>query len=331
MNLLIIGGTQFLGRALVESALASGHQVTLFHRGRTNPGLFPQVEHLTGDRKGDLSLLTNRSWDGVIDTCGYDPVTAGASARLLAPAVERYIFISSISVYADLSRPGVDEQAPVEPLPAGADMITVKGETYGPLKALSEQAVEAELPGRSLIIRPGLIVGQYDPTDRFTYWPWRVAQGGEVLAPGRPGYPVQFIDVRDLAGWTIRMFEARKTGVYNATGPDREVTLGELLKTCRAVSGSDATLRWVDEVFLLENGVQPWSELPLWLPEGDRSTAGMNQVSIQKAVQDGLSFRLLEDTVQSTLKWAKNRPADHNWRAGLSRKREAELLKKLDG
>lgn len=327
MKILILGGTKFLGRALVQSAQARGHHLTLFNRGTTNPDLFPEVERLTGDRKLDLSPLDNRQWDVVIDTCGYEPNVVSTSAQKLAGAVERYIFISSISVYANTSQPGTDERAPVAQMPEGAEPV-VTPETYGPLKALCEQAVETALPGRALIVRPGLIVGEYDPTDRFTYWPWRVAQGGDVLAPNGPGYLTQFIDVRDLADWIIRMAEAGKTGIYNATGPEQPLPLGKLMETSRTVSGSDARFVWAPEAFLLENGVQPWSQLPLWIPENDPDI-GSNQTSIRKALQDGLTFRTLEDTVRSTLDWANSSPAGHEWRAGLPREREQELLRKF--
>lgn len=332
MDILIIGGTRFLGRALVEAAQASGHRLTLFNRGQSNPGLFPDIEHIPGDRKTDLSGLESavsagRRWDAVIDTAGYEPPDVRCSAELLSGVAERYVFISSISVYADLSQPGVDETGAVERLPEGAGETFVM-EHYGALKALCEQAAEQALPGRTLNIRPGLIVGAHDPTDRFTYWPWRVAQGGDVLAPGRPQYLTQFIDARDLAEWTIRMVEVRAAGVFNATGPREPVTMGELLETSRKVSGSDARLHWLDEPFLLSNNVQPWSDLPLFLPESDPTTAGMNQVSIQKAQRAGLTFRPLEDTVRNSLEWAKQRPANHEWRAGLTREREAELLQK---
>lgn len=332
MKLLIIGGTRFLGRALVDAALERGHQVTLFNRGQTNPDLFPEVERITGDRKEDLSSLENaiaggRRWDAVIDTCGYEPAVVRRSATLLAGAVDRYVFISSISVYADLSQPQTDESARVEQLPEGAPDSFVM-EHYGALKALSEQAAEQSMPGRTLNIRPGLIVGANDPTDRFTYWPWRIAQGGDVLAPNRPDHQTQFIDVRDLAEWIIRMVEDGKVGIYNATGPREPMTMGRLLEASRAVSGSDARLHWIDEAFLFENNVQPWSDLPLYLPENDPSMAAADQVSIQKALEAGLTFRALEDTLRNTLDYAKQYPADHQWRAGLSREREAELLQK---
>ena len=266
----------------------------------------------------------------VIDTCGFEPGVVRRSAQKLAGSVGLYTFISSISAYADLSQPGVDELAPAAELPAGAP-DTFQMENYGPLKALCEQAAEDALPGRALNIRPGLIVGEYDLSDRFTYWPWRVAQGGEVLAPGNPAHGVQFIDVRDLGEWTIRMVENGQTGFYNVTGPTTPLPINDLLQSCKQVSSSDAQFTWVDDAFLLENKVEPWMDLPLWLPKSDPTTAGLDQVSIRKALQTGLTFRPLEDTLQSTLVYANRWPADHAWRAGMSREREAELLAKYHG
>lgn len=330
MDILILGGTMFLGRALVEAAQARGHRVTLFNRGRTNPELYPEVEKLHGDRKTDLSLLSGRRWDAVIDTSGYQPGDVRASTGLLANAVEQYIFISSISVFADFREIGMDENAPLAQLPEGTDPdAPVTGETYGALKALCEQAAEESMPGRVLVIRPGLIVGPHDPTDRFTYWPCRVAQGGEVLAPDKPQLPTQFIDARDLAEWTVRMVENRQLGIYNATGPAAPLPMGDLLEACRQASSSDAHFTWVNEAFLLKNQVQPWSQLPLWLPESSPEYAGMQQVSIRKALAAGLTFRPLEDTIRDTLAWASNRPKDHTWRAGLSREQETALLQKF--
>ena len=206
MRILILGGTIFLGRALVEQALTSGHQLTLFNRGQTNPGLYPQVEKLVGDRKTDLSALSGHRWDAVIDTCGYLPKLVARSAAALAASVEHYTFISTESVYASPLMPGIDESAPVSKID-DETIEDVTGGTYGALKVLCEQAVEAALPGRTLVVRPGLIVGPYDASDRFTYWPYRVAQGGRVLAPGRPERGLQFIDVRDLAAWIIKLVE----------------------------------------------------------------------------------------------------------------------------
>jgi 2'-hydroxyisoflavone reductase len=325
MDLLILGGTVFLGRALVEAAQARGHHLTLFNRGKTNPELFHDVEQVHGDRATDLSALAGRRWDAAIDTCGYVPRVVRMAAESMAEQVEHYTFISSLSVYADASWPGMDESAPVGVL-ADESVEKVDGDTYGPLKALCEQAVERALPGRTLVIRPGLIVGPFDPSDRFTYWPVRVAQGGEVLAPGSPHSPVQFIDVRDLAEWTIAMVEQRRTGIYNAVGPERALGMGELLETSRSASGSEASFTWVDESFILAQGVEPWSDLPVWIPVSDASSAGFHQFDRSKAIADGLRFRPLAETVRATLEWEATRPAGHAWRAGITREKEAELL-----
>ncbi len=322
MDLLIIGGTVFLGRHLVEAALARQHHITLFNRGQHNPDLFPQVEILRGDRDGGLGALQGRHWDAVIDTCGYFPRIVKSSARLLADAVERYVFISTISVYADPPFAGMDEAAPLGKL-ADETVEQITGETYGPLKALCERVVEEALPGRALIIRPGLIVGPHDQSDRFTYWPTRVGRGGEVLAPDEPTRLTQFIDVRDLAGWTLSMVESRQTGIYNATGPDYPLTLGELLATCREVTQSDATFTWVSEKFLLEQNVVAFTELPLWLP---RQVAALDAVSIRRAHSAGLSFHPLTETVADTWAWDKTRAPDVPRRNGLSPARERELL-----
>src|SRR5579884_773437 len=326
MKLLILGGTVFLGRHLVDAALARGHELTLFHRGQHGADLFPEVEKLHGDRDGGLDALRGRRWHAVIDTSGFVPRIVGASAALLADAVDLYTFISTISVYADTSRPGMDETTATATLadPASEDVST----HYGPLKALSEQAVEAALPGRALVIRPGLIVGPFDPSDRFTYWVRRVAQGGELLAPGRAERAVQLIDARDLAEWTVRAVEARRTGVYNATGPAGVLTMAELIDACRAASGSAATAIWMDDAFLLEAGVTPWSVLPLWIPESER-VAGFFSVDCNRALEAGLRFRPLVETAAATLAWARERAASGDgWRAvaGLDPAKEAALL-----
>ncbi len=328
MKLLILGGTVFLGRHIVEVALARGHTVTLFNRGQRNPDLFPELEKLRGDRLAPdgLAALKGRWWDAVIDPSGYVPRAVRASVELLAEAVEHYTFISSLSVYADSRQLGIAETYPVGTL-ADPTVEQVTGETYGPLKALCEQAAETALPGRVLTVRAGLIVGPNDPTDRFTYWPARVARGGEVLAPVRPDYRVQFVDVRDLAGWIVRAVEARTAGVFNATGPDGVGTLGEVLETSRLVSGSGARFTWVGEPFLLEQKVGPWMELPLWIPDSDPDAAGFSAFDCGRALEAGLAFRPLVETVRDTLAWAATRPADHAWRAGLPPEREAELLR----
>ncbi len=324
MRILILGGTVFLGRALVEAALERGHQVTLFNRGRSNRGLFPQVEELHGDREQDLSALDGRSWDAAIDTSGYLPRVVRASAGKLAEAVGHYTFISTLSVYAGQSELGQDEDAPLGTL-EDPTVEEITGESYGPLKALCEREVMERYGERALILRPGLIVGPYDPTDRFTYWPYRVSQDGEVLAPGRPERVVQYIDVRDLAEWNIRLVEAGKGGVFNAVGPDPQPSMEELLRTCRAVANNNAVFTWVSEEFLLEQGVAPWSELPLWVPETGEN-AGFFAFDKRRALQEGLTFRLLAETVAATMLWAAQRPDEKPWRAGISRQREAELL-----
>ena len=325
MKLLILGGTVFLGRHLVEAALARGHEVTLFNRGQHNPELFPEVEKLRGDRNGDLAALVGRRWDAVIDTSGYVPRVVRASAELLAEAVEHYTFISTISVYSDFNHPTMDESAPVGRLD-DPSVEQVTGETYGPLKVLCEEAAEAALPGRVLNIRPGLIVGPHDPSDRFTYWPVRVARGGDVLAPARPDRQVQIIDARDLAEWNIRMTESRRTGVFNATGPDYRLTMGAVLDACKTVSGSDARFVWVDGQFLLDAGVRPWIELPLWIPQREDESGSLLAVNCDRAFAAGLTFRPVAATTRDTLEWAATRPPDYEWRAGLPADREQEVL-----
>ena len=323
MKVLILGGTVFLGRHLVEDALARGHEITLFNRGKRNPDLFPEVEKLQGDRDGDLASLAGRKWDVAIDTCGYVPRVVKASAELLSDAVEHYSFVSSLSAYKDFSTPDQDETAPVATM-EDETVEEVTGDTYGPLKVLCEQAAERAMPGRVLNVRAGLIVGPYDQSDRFTYWPHRVALGGEVLAPGDPAAFVQFIDVRDLAACILTMAEKRKAGAYNVTGAPRTVSMANVLDESKRASGSNATFTWVSEEFLSENNVQPWMEMPLWIP--GEEAIGFNSASIAKATADGLTLRPLSETVRDTLAWDATRPADHVWKAGISAEREAELL-----
>lgn len=324
MRILIIGGTRFLGRHLVEAALARGHEVTLFNRGITNPNLFPQVEAVYGDREHDLDKLSGRSWDTVIDVAGYVPRIVRLSAEVLEPNVSRYVFISSLSVYADFRKIGIDESYPVGKI-EGESVEEITGETYGPLKALCEKAVREIYGERALIIRPGLIVGPHDPTDRFTYWPVRVARGGDVLAPQKPQATTQIIDVRDLSDFIIKLVEENASGIYNATGPDYELTMGKLLEVSKQVSGSDANFKWASVEFLNQNKVEAWSDIPAWIPD-DEEGVGFARIDISKAIHAGLTFRPLEETVRDTLEWAKTRPTDHEWRAGLTAEREAEVL-----
>jgi 2'-hydroxyisoflavone reductase len=263
----------------------------------------------------------------VIDTCGYVPRVVRASAGLLADAVDHYTFVSSISVYSEAIKPGADEDAPVHELPAPT-VEEVTGETYGGLKALCERAAEEEMPERVFKVRPGLISGPHDPTDRFTYWPRRIAAGGEVLVPDRPERRVQFIDVRDLAEWIVKMAQEQRTGTYNATGPDYELTMGRLLEECEAVGGGGAEFVWVSEDFLEEKGVEPFTELPLWVPRED---AAMLAVDCGKAIAAGLAFRPLSETVKDVLDWDRARTTDGEPAAGLRSERERELLRAWHG
>jgi 2'-hydroxyisoflavone reductase len=327
MQILIIGGTRFLGRHLVESALARRHEVTLFNRGQSNPDLFPQLETILGDRKKDWDRLRGRRWDTVIDVAGYLPRIVRLSAEVLEPNVSRYVFISSLSVYADFRKIGIDESYPVGKI-EGESIEEITGQTYGPLKALCEKAVREIYGERALILRPGLIVGPHDPTDRFTYWPVRVARGGDVLAPQKPEATTQIIDVRDLSDFIIKLIEENAFGVYNATGPDYELTMSQLLEVSKQVSGSDANFKWASVEFLNQNKVEAWSDMPAWIPD-DEEGVGFARIDSSKAIHAGLTFRPLEETVRDTLDWAKTRPTDHEWKAGLSPEREAEVLAAL--
>jgi 2'-hydroxyisoflavone reductase len=330
MNILILGGTKFMGRHIVDSALARGHSVTLFNRGKTNPGLFPSVETILGDREFDIEKLKGREWDAVVDVAGYVPRIVRLSAYGVERSVGRYVFISSISVYPDslLTKIGIDESDPVGKL-EDESVEEITGETYGPLKALCEKTVMDLYGERGLVIRPGLIVGPNDPTDRFTYWPMRVARGGDVLAPERPGVPVQIIDVRDLSEFIIKLIESNALGIYNATGPDHELTFGTMLDVCKQVSASDARFHWASAEFLKAHNVAEWSDMPVWVPDNEESQ-GFSRVDVSKAIRAGLRFRPLEETVRDTLAWANTRPADHEWRAGLTPERERELLQQLN-
>jgi 2'-hydroxyisoflavone reductase len=327
MRILIIGGTRFLGRHLVDAALARRHEVTLFNRGKSNPDLFSQLETILGDREKDVNRLQGRVWDAVIDVAGYLPRIVRLSAEVLEPNVSRYVFISSLSVYADFRKIGIDESYPVGKI-EGESVEEITGETYGPLKALCEKTVQQIYGERALIVRPGLIVGPHDPTDRFTYWPVRVARGGDVLAPQKAGAATQIIDVRDLSDFVLKLIEENASGIYNATGPDYELTLGKLLEVSKQVSGSNANVKWASVEFLNQNKVEAWSDMPAWIPD-DEEGVGFARVDISKALRAGLKFRPLEETVRDTLEWARTRPTDHEWRAGLTPEREAEVLAAL--
>ena len=324
MKLLVIGGTRFLGRHFVQAALERGHTLTLFNRGRTSPELFPGVERIQGDRDEGLGALAGRTWDAVLDPSGYYPRVVGASAAALAGRTGFYAFVSSISAYASPMVPGADESAPLATL-ADPKVEEITGETYGGLKAACEREVTRAFGEQSLVVRPGLIVGPHDTTDRFPYWPRRLARGGEVLAPGDRGQAVQVIDVRDLAVWMLAMIERGSGGTYNATGPAEPLTFGDVLERIRTALGAVATITWVEGAFLLERGVQPWTELPLWVPPED---AGLDEVSIQRALAAGLRFRPLADTARDTLAWDLGRPEETRASSpALRPEREAELLR----
>ena len=331
MRILILGGTGFLGSHLVEAVLARGHQPTLFNRGQTHPERFANVEKLRGDRdpqvEPGLAGLQERSWEAVIDTSGYVPRIVKASAEMLAPVLGLYVFVSSRSAYQTAADVGADETAPLATL---ADPTTeeVTGETYGGLKALCEQAATAAMPGRVANIRAGLIVGPGDPTDRFTYWPVRVARGGEVLAPGDPNGQVQFIDARDLAAFLVTVVEKGLHGPFNALGPENPLTMATMLGACRSAAGRrDDAFTWVDQKFLLDQGVKPWSEIPMWIPDAP-ADAGFMRTSNAKAVAAGLTFRPVEETARDTLAWFAAQPdaEQHSWKAGLTPERERSIL-----
>jgi 2'-hydroxyisoflavone reductase len=324
MRLLILGGTVFLGKHVAEVALGRDHEVTLFNRGQSHPERFPNAEHLVGDRDGGLDALRGREFDAVVDTSGYLPRVVEASAELLADAVDRYLFVSSVSVYDATGLTAVNEQTPV----ATIDDPTVEeidGETYGPLKALCEQAVERTLPGRSMVVRPGLIVGPDDPTDRFTYWPVRMADGGDVICPEPQHQPCQVIDVRDLAAWMVHLVEQRTTGVLNGVGPAEPSTLGATIETCAEVAGSDPTLHWVDGAWLIEQGVEPWSDLPLWLGP-DPAEHWLDCTDPGPGIAAGLRYRPLADTVADTLAWNRAAPETGRWGFPMTAQRERALL-----
>lgn len=323
MRLLVLGGTRFVGRHLVAAALERGHRVSLFHRGRSGADLFPEAEHLLGDREGDLSALEGGRWDAVLDVSGYLPRVVRRSAERLAGAAERYLFVSSVSAYAPGPGP-LDEDSPLATMEDEAtEQITPR--TYGPLKVLCEREVEEAFPGRALVVRPGMIVGPLDYTDRFPYWVRRAAEGGEVLAPGRPERPVQLIDARDLGAWMVRLVEDGATGAYSATGPEHPLTMRGMLEACREGTGGDARFTWADDGFLLREGVEP-QDLPFWFPERDPQLQGVFEVSNRRALAAGLTLRPLSETVRNTLAWDRSRPAEERGKAGLSRAREAELL-----
>jgi 2'-hydroxyisoflavone reductase len=325
-SILVLGGTGFLGPHVVTSALARGHAVTLFNRGKTHPGLFPDVEKLLGDRDGHLEALANRKWDAVVDPSGYVPRLVKLSAELLAPNVGRYVFISTISVYARHDVIDADESSPVETIadPANEDVKA----NYGALKALCERAAEAAMPGRVATLRPGLIIGPGDPTGRFTHWPTRLSEGGEVLAPGDGSTPTQYIDGRDLGAWVVKVIEDGTVGTMNALGPEHRATMKQVLDACNAALGGKAQLTWVDGDFLDKQGVEGWSELPMWI-DNKGEYAGFGTTQNARAVKAGLVFRPIGDTARDTIAWLQTLPEDQRAKArssGIKPDKEARVL-----
>lgn len=312
-----------MGRHLVELAGARGHELVLFNRGRTGAGLHPGIERVVGERAGSLDGLCGRTFDAVVDMSGYFPPDVERSASLLAGSAGRYLFVSSRSVYADHSQPGANEDSALAELPPGAPADEITGESYGPLKVMCEHAAQAAFGDRALILRPGLIVGPYDPTGRFTYWPVRVAEGGDVLVPAPPYQPIQVVDARDLAAFMLHLLERDVRGTFDVVSPAGTLNLGRVLDACVAAGDGDGRLVWVDEGFLLERGVEPWTELPLWTPGEDM--AGFQRSDASRALAAGLTIRPIGETVADTLRWAREAQPDPG--PAMTREREAALLR----
>lgn len=325
MRVLVLGGTIFAGRHIVEALLRRGHEAVLFNRGRSGPELFPGVERIGGDRETDLSRIGNRSFDAVVDPSGYLPHVVRASAAQFSERAGRYLFVSSVSAY-EPSCERFTEMSPPAQLPPGVPATTFDAEYYGPLKALSERAAQDAFgEERTIVVRPGLIVGPYDPTDRYSYWPARVARGGEVLAPNSPDDPLQYVDARDMAEWIVGLLESGAHGAFNAIAPRGAFSFGDVLEACRTAAASDARLTWVENAFLEAHGVGPWVELPLWIPPS-LGLPGFFNIDATRALATGLTVRAPLETARDTLTWLATRPPDHPWRAGLTAERERELL-----
>jgi 2'-hydroxyisoflavone reductase len=319
-----MGGTRFVGRHVVEVALRRGHEVSLFNRGQHNPGLFPEAEHLTGDRNGDLESLRGRRFDAVIDSSAYRPVQVDALIASLAEEPGHYTFVSTLSVYASFPPSSFDEQS----------AVLASGEDYGALKARTEEMLLSGLPGRATIVRPGLIVGPHDPTGRFTYWVRRMDRGGRVLVPGRPDRPIQFIDARDLAEWLVTVTEQAEVGVFNAARPTGSVTMAQLLEACQAEAKKAVELHWFDDATVSATGIAPWSELPLWLPEDHPQFGGFMRANSDRAIAAGLTFRPVRQTVADTLSWSRKVPSEPpspEKVVSLSAEREQAVLDQLIG
>lgn len=324
MNLLVIGGTRFVGRAIVDCALARGHEITLFNRGKSGAEIF-EVETIVGDRDGETDKLAGRKWDAVIDTCGYVPRVVEQSAFVLQDEVDLYCFISTISVYDEGQEPPLDENAKLRHFEEVPKSEEITAETYGAFKVLCEQAVTNIIGGaKSLIIRPGLIVGPNDTTDRFTYWIDRYSRRGPVLVPDRASQPIQFVDVRDLAEFTVRMVEDKSTGVFNVTGPAHDTYMGEVWSVMKQSAGGLPEEVVVRDDFLADNEVKEWKDLPFVTPVDEDLTI----VDVSKAISCGLTIRPMSETVSDTADWHRGRGEKIELKAGMSSEREGELLSK---
>ena len=330
LRILVLGGTGYLGPSTIEAALARGHQVTMFNRGKTRPDLLPTVARLHGDRdpKKDegLKALETGEWDVVIDNSGYYPRMVGASAELLSKRVKRYIYISSISAYKEPNPENGTEDAPLATLADPAvETMGKQYENYGGLKALCEQAAQKAMPGRACIVRPGFIVGPDDPSGRFTYWPVRFDRGGEVAVPGEPSDPIEIIDVRDLGAWLVKLAEDGTTGVFNACGPEKRMAWGRVVEACAKAGSKRSTPVWMDAAWIAK---QEGIDFPIWAPYAGE-TKGFHTWSNARAVKAGLRFRPVEETVKDTLAWFKSQEKLEKGRtrlAGPSAEAEAKLV-----
>ena len=327
LRILILGGTGFIGPFQVRYALERGHSVTLFNRGRTNADMFPQVETLIGDRNGQLEALRGGAWDVVIDNSRSNPDWVRMSAEFLKDSVDRYFYVSSRSAYADTSRVPMTADAPAFTYETAGVARDSDRLPYGLAKALSEREAQRIFAGRTNVVRPGLIIGPGDETDRFTYWPVRIDRGGEVLAPGDPSDPIQIIDVRDLTEWMIRMAETGHTGVFNGVGPATPRPLAELLYGIRAITTTETTFTWVNYDFLTSIGIRPYSDMPVWMPPTE-GRQGFARFDLTPEVEAGLTFRPLAVTARDTLEYHFSRPPQRRaeLRAGISAEREADVL-----
>jgi 2'-hydroxyisoflavone reductase len=328
MKVLVIGGTGFVGRHICDQLLKQGHEVTLFNRGRTAKALFPECEQIIGDREISHEVLIGRTWDAAIDTNGRSPAIVNEAARILKKQVGHYSFISSISAYDALQGDGIDlpefisETSQLATL-AQSDTEDLTPRTYGARKARCEKLILESRNNDALIIRPGLIVGPWDTTDRFTYWPVRVHEGGQIITPGTGEDLVRFIDVRDLAVWLVNMIEGGATGIFNCTGPEHSLTIRGLIDDCQNLLNSRCKITWCDEDFLKTHGVMAWSDMPVWAPK-------MIPIDSSKAITAGLRFRPLSETIVDTLKWADSQNLRRPLKAGLTKEREDKLLQILN-